>query len=94
MTVLHYGTHGYFRFSTDCKNFSPINTRVENDSPKQSMNKAGGKVFAHIVHFVFVNISSISKLTKVDMLHAEKSHLSHGYVIMKLYHPMDQPSLK
>ena len=63
---------------------------MENDSPKQSMNKAGGKVFAHIVHFVFVNI----KLTKVDMLHAEKSHLSHGYVIMKLYHPTDEPSLK
>ena len=79
--------------------FSPINTRVENDSPKQSMNKAGAKVFAHIVHFVFVNISIYSifkhvKLTKVDMLHAEKSHLSHGYVIMKLYHPMDEPSLK
>ena len=67
---------------------------MENDSPKQSMNKAGRKVFAHIVHFVFVNISSISKLTKVDMLHAEKSHLSHGYVIMKLYHPTDEPSLK
>ena len=93
MTILHYGTLGYFRSSTNCKNFSPINTREENDSPTQSINKAG-KVFAHIVHFVFVNISNISKLTKVDMLHAEKSHLSHGYVIMKLYHPTDEPSLK
>ena len=66
---------------------------MENDSPTQSINKAG-KVFAHIVHFVFVNISNISKLTKVNMLHAKKSHLSHGYVIMKLYHPADEPSLK
>ena len=52
MKVLHHWTHGYFRFSTDCKNFSPINTRVENDSPKQSMIKAG-KVFAYISTFCF-----------------------------------------
>ena len=57
------------------------------------MNKAG-KVFAYISTFCFCKYSSISKLTKVDMLHAEKAHLSHGYVIMNLYRPTDESSLK